>query len=108
MLRRLEDCKIIRDYKGFRSRQSPDSDNYQNVFYVREDGREVCLGQTTDIVVLAEFKIRYPLPTWMTGKPEAFSPHHDPELVRNTCTHGVSMEAYCGTCHESYGNARTR
>jgi hypothetical protein len=107
-LRRLEDCQIIHDYKGFRSRQSPDSDNWQNAFYIRKDGREICVGQTSDITRTAEGYIRRPLPTWMTGKPEAFSPYHDAEHVRNTCIHDVPLSEDCDHCAESYGENRPR
>jgi hypothetical protein len=108
-LRRLEDCAIIRDYKGFRSRQSPDSDNYQNAFFVREDGREACVGQTHDIVKTAEWYIRQPLPTWMTGKnwPE-FASHYDEAHVKRTCIHDVLLDEVCYSCAESYGEARMR
>lgn len=100
---------VIRDYKGFRSRLSPDQDKWpglQNAYYVREDGTEVCLGQTDDLVSSAEWHLRRPLPTWMTGKPEAYSEHHDPEKTRTTCAHGVSLDAVCDPCAESYGSAR--
>lgn len=105
-LRRREDCKIIQDYKGFRSRQSLDSDSYQNAYYICDDGEERCVGQTNDIVKTAEGYLRKPLPTWMTKKPIAWSPYSDQKHIASTCCHGVALTAMCDTCIESYGEAR--
>jgi hypothetical protein len=101
-----KELPIIEDYKGFRSRKSPDSENWLNAYYVCEDGEERCVGQTHNIKSTAEGYLRRPLPTWMTKKPEAWSSHSDQKRISSTCGHDVSLSELCDRCIESYGEAR--
>lgn len=98
---------IVGDYKGFRARKSPDSGaSWINVFYVCEDGEERCVGQSHDFRSSVELMLRRPLPTWMTKRPEAWSPHSDRAKIASTCRHGVLLSEICYACAESYGSAR--
>jgi len=104
----VRDGQILDRYKGFVSRPCLGYPGTVNVMYVCEDGEERCCGQSHNFRGTVEGIIRDPLPTWMTKKAPALSQHHDAELVRRTCAHGVSLSADCDRCIESYGSARIR
>lgn len=93
-------------YKGFITRPSSDDKNWLGLFFVREDGQEICCGQTRSLQKAVEGYLREPLPTWMTGKPPAMSPYADIDHIRNTCSHNIPLTDRCWSCIESYGSAR--
>lgn len=65
--RSLAECKILEISAPFILRQSPDSDDYHNVFFVRNDGSEACCGQGNSLAGTVERYGLGPYPTWMTG-----------------------------------------